>query len=180
MTDIAADATLLNYLYMILAISSQISATLLFCWVVFETISLKEDNFYKIIGVECTIFFTMNVDIMDDFINCLYNSYQKQKFWILHESITEESKSCDDNIWHKPPLHHYSIFLRVSNQILWGKKGPLRQNYVSYFNSFILYLIKSKRGRIWNCEKSDEEAGKNFKKKQFYRTGNWWRCQYWE
>ena len=59
MTDIAGDATLLNYLYMVLAISSQISASLLFCSVVFETISLKEDNFYKIIGVECTIFFTM-------------------------------------------------------------------------------------------------------------------------
>ena len=60
MTDIAGDATLLNYLYMILAISSQITACLLFCSIVFETISLKEDNFYKLIGVECTIFFTMS------------------------------------------------------------------------------------------------------------------------
>ena len=56
MTDIAGDATLLNHVYMILAISSQIITSLIFCRVVFETMFPKEDNFYKIFAMECTIF----------------------------------------------------------------------------------------------------------------------------
>ena len=55
MTDIAGDATLLNYLYTVLAITNQISISLMFCLVVLETIFPKEDNFYKIIATECTI-----------------------------------------------------------------------------------------------------------------------------
>ena len=59
MTDIAGDATLLNYLYMILAITSQMGSFLIFCQVVFETIFPEEDNFYKIITMECTILIRM-------------------------------------------------------------------------------------------------------------------------
>ena len=59
MTDIAGDATLLNYLYMVLAISSQISTSLIFCRVLFETIFPKEDNFYKQFSMECTFFIRM-------------------------------------------------------------------------------------------------------------------------
>ena len=56
MTDIAGDATLLNHLFMILAISCQITTSLIFCRVVLETIFPKEDNFHKNIATECTIF----------------------------------------------------------------------------------------------------------------------------
>ena len=56
MTDIAGDATLLNHLYMILAVSCQITTSLIFCRVVLESIFPKEDNFYKFIAIECTTF----------------------------------------------------------------------------------------------------------------------------
>ena len=44
MTDITGDATLLNYLYMVLAITNQITIFLTFCLVVFEIVFPKEDN----------------------------------------------------------------------------------------------------------------------------------------
>ena len=61
LTDIAGDATLLNYLYMVLAITKQIRASFLFYWIVFETLSPKQDKFYKIMGIDCTIFVSILV-----------------------------------------------------------------------------------------------------------------------
>ena len=56
MTDNDGDATLLNYLYMILAITTQVLTSLLFYLMVFETMSPKQDNFYKTLGEDCTFF----------------------------------------------------------------------------------------------------------------------------
>ena len=56
MTDIAGDATLLNYLYLVFAITNQVRTSLLFYMAVFETISPKQDNFYKTLGTDCTFF----------------------------------------------------------------------------------------------------------------------------
>lgn len=60
-TDIAGDATLLNYLYTILAITNQIRTSFLFYWIVFETLSPEHENFYIIIGRNCSIFFSVLV-----------------------------------------------------------------------------------------------------------------------
>lgn len=54
MTDISADATLLNYLYMVFAILGQIKTSLVFCWIVIETISAE--NCYTIFVIYCTYF----------------------------------------------------------------------------------------------------------------------------
>ena len=61
LTDIAGDATLLNYLYMVLAITKQIRALFLFYWLAFETLSPKQDNFYTIMGINGTIFVSILV-----------------------------------------------------------------------------------------------------------------------
>ena len=70
MTDIAGDATLLNYLYMVFAITHQIGTFIIFCWVILETIFPKEDIFYKIIAMECTIFISMFSIWTDTSIAC--------------------------------------------------------------------------------------------------------------
>ena len=44
MTDIAGDATLLNYLYLVFAITNQVRTSLLFYMAVFETISPKQER----------------------------------------------------------------------------------------------------------------------------------------
>ena len=61
MTDIAGDATLLNYLYMILAITNKVRTSFLFYWVVHETLYPKQNDFYKVIGIDCTIFISISV-----------------------------------------------------------------------------------------------------------------------
>ena len=95
MTDIAGDATLLNHLYMILAMTSQIRASLTFCSVVFETISLKEDNFYKIFVIECTIFILILTAWTVTSITCttLLKSRSPESYMKLSQT-TEESNSC--------------------------------------------------------------------------------------
>ena len=59
MTDNDGDATLLNYLYMILAITTQVLTSLLFYLMVFETMSPKRDNFYKTLGTDSIFFITI-------------------------------------------------------------------------------------------------------------------------
>ena len=59
MTDIAGDATLLNYLYMVLAITNQVRTSVLFYLMVFETMSPKRDNFYKTLGTDSIFFITI-------------------------------------------------------------------------------------------------------------------------
>ena len=54
MTDITGDATLLNYLYLVLAITNQVRTFLIFFLVVFEILSSKQENFDKIHN--CTFF----------------------------------------------------------------------------------------------------------------------------
>ena len=61
MTEIADDATLLNYLYMVMAITNQVRTSLLFYWVVCETLYPKQNNFYKVIGINCTMFISISV-----------------------------------------------------------------------------------------------------------------------
>ena len=61
MTDIAGDATLLNYLYMIMAITNQVRTSFLFYWVVCETLYPKQNDFYKVIGINCTMFISISV-----------------------------------------------------------------------------------------------------------------------
>ena len=59
MTDIAGDATLLNYLYMVLAITNQVRTLLLFYMMVCLQMSPKQDNFYKTLGTDCIFFVTI-------------------------------------------------------------------------------------------------------------------------
>ena len=50
MTDIAGDATLLNYLYMVLAITNQIRASIIFSLVIAETLSMANNNLFSIVN----------------------------------------------------------------------------------------------------------------------------------
>ena len=57
MTDNAGDATLLNYLYMVLAITNKVKSLVVFYWIVLETLFPKQNDFYKRIGIEGTTIF---------------------------------------------------------------------------------------------------------------------------
>ena len=50
MTDITGDATLLNYLYMVLAITNQIRASIIFSLVIAETLSMANNNLFSIVN----------------------------------------------------------------------------------------------------------------------------------
>ena len=50
MTDIAGDATLLNHLYLVLAIIKQIRAALIFFLVIAETLSMTKNNLFSIVS----------------------------------------------------------------------------------------------------------------------------------
>ena len=56
MTDNTGDATLLNYLYMVLAITKQIRALQIFYLVIAETLSMTENSSYFIVR-NCVVFF---------------------------------------------------------------------------------------------------------------------------
>ena len=58
MTDITGDATLLNHLYMVLAIIEQIRAALIFYMVIAETLSMTENSSYYV--VNNYLYFTTN------------------------------------------------------------------------------------------------------------------------
>ena len=56
MTDNAGDATLLNYLYMVLAITNKVKSLVVFYWIVLETLFPKQNDFSKELELKAQLF----------------------------------------------------------------------------------------------------------------------------
>ena len=71
----------------------------------------------------------------------------------MWKAVTNESKSCDENLRYSAASHLVSIFFKV---FVHGHEHQDQTDHDTCVACLTLYPVKSKRGQLWICQKGEK------------------------